>query len=162
MATRWRWLAGVESWKQGSGVLGRERARGCGGADEGDAEVTGLPWRRGCLAGDVVWEVVAGVADEDGVLVLERRRERCQEMRANVVNAKEQRTGLGDAYVGRNGRITAASGATPVRDCCSLGARGGVRCAGNERGCRGHLIAARKEGGRGIKVRIDARRRSSP
>ena len=55
-----------------------------------------MTWRRGCLAGDVVWEVVAGVADEDGVLVLERRRARCQEMRVNVVNAKEQRTGLGE------------------------------------------------------------------
>ena len=145
MSLRWRWLAGAESWKQGSGVLGRERARGCGGADEGDAEVTGLPWRRGCLAGDVVWEVVAGVADEDGVLVLERRRERCQEMRANEMDTKEQRGRLGDTYTRRKWRITVASARFPMRNGGGLGAWGGARGAGIERGCRRLLIEAEKE-----------------
>ena len=81
MATRWRWLAGAGSWKQGSGALGRERARGCGGADEGDAEVAGSPKLRGWLAGVGICEGVAGVEGAHCVLVHKSKKEGHQEMR---------------------------------------------------------------------------------
>ena len=99
---RWCWLAGVGSRVQNSRLLGRECARGRCGVDGEDAEVAGLPYLRGLLAGVVVWEDVAGVVDADEDLVLERKRGGHQEMRANVVKEKEQTGKVGGAYSRRS------------------------------------------------------------
>ena len=161
MAMRWRWLVGVESWKQGSWLLGRACSRGCCGADDGDAEVAGLTRRRECLAVVGVCEVVAGVADADVALVLERKGGGYQEMRANVVNAKEQTEGRGRAYSRQSWRIMAASARSPVRDSGGLGAWDGVGFVGIERGGHRPFIGAEKEGDRTIMARIGDRRNCS-
>ena len=153
MAMRWCWLAGVASWTQRSWPLGPTCARGRDGANDGDAEVAGLAWRRGCLAGDVVWEVVAGVADADVALVLERKRGGYQEMRANVVNAKEPTEGRGRAYSRRSRGNTAVSANSPMRNGGGLVAWGGVGCAGIEQGGRRLFIGARMEGDRRVNGR---------
>ena len=56
---------------QSSGRLGLVCARGCGGVDGEDAEVSRLSQLRGLLAGVGVWEGVAGVVDVYGDLARE-------------------------------------------------------------------------------------------
>ena len=104
---------------------------------------------RGCLARVGVYEGVAGVVDVYGVLVHKGKQEGHQEMRANEMDTKEQRGGLGDTYTRRKWRIMAASARFPTRNGGGLGAWGGARGAGIERGCRRLLIEAEKEGDRG-------------
>ena len=64
-------FAGLVSWMHSSGRLVLACARGCGGADGEDAEVSGLSQLRGLLAGVGVWEGVAGVVDVYGDLARE-------------------------------------------------------------------------------------------
>ena len=138
------------SWR-----LGLVCARGCGGAVGGDVRVAGSSELRGLLAGVVVWEGVAGVVDADGDLARERKRGGHQEMCANAVKRKEQTGKVGGAYSRRSWRNTAASTRSPVRNGGGLGAWVGVGCAGIERGCRGLLIGAEKEGDRAIMAGIE-------
>ena len=102
MSPRWRWLAGVVSRTQGSWLLGRVRARGRDGADDVDAEVLGWSQLREWLAGDVVWEVLAGVEDADRDLARERRKGGHQEMRVIKVDTKKQTGKVGKAYSRRS------------------------------------------------------------
>ena len=105
MSSRWSGSPEFVSQTQGSWLLVQACARGRDEANDGDAEVAGLTWRRGCLAGDVVWEVVAGVTDADVALVLERKRGGYQEMRANVVNTKKQTERSGGLTLAGVGKI---------------------------------------------------------
>ena len=90
-----------------------------------------------------------------GNLARESKKEEHHKMRQNKMDMKEQVRGLGDTYTHQKWRRTTTSGGALVRDCDGLGAWGGVGGAGNERGCRGLLIGAEKEGDRGLMARIE-------
>ena len=154
MARRQRWLAGLASWMQNLGLLGPTGARGRGEADGVDAEILGWSQLREWLAGDVVWEVVAGVEDANGDLARESKKEGHHEMRQNKGDIMEQTGKVDEAYSCRNRRDTAASARRSARNGGGLGAWGGVRCAGNERGCRRLLIGADMVGDRAIMAGI--------
>ena len=102
MARRWCWLAGLASWMQNLGLLGPTGARGRGEADGVDAEILGWSQLREWLAGDVVWEVVAGVEDASGDLARERKKGEHQKMRAIKVDTKKQTGKVEEAYSRRN------------------------------------------------------------
>ena len=90
-----------------------------------------------------------------GDLARESKKEEHHKLRQNKMDTMEQVAGLGDTYTRRKWRRTATSGGAPVKDCDGLAAWGGVGDVGNERGCRGLLIGAEKEGNRGLMARIE-------
>ena len=154
MSPRWRWLAGAVSRTQGSWLLGRVRAWGRGEADGVDAEILGWSQLREWLAGDVVWEVVAGVEDANGDLARESKKEGHHEMRQNKGDIMEQTGKVDEAYSCRNRRDTAASARRSARNGGGLGAWGGAGRVGNERGCHRLLIGADMVGDRAIMAGI--------